>query len=146
MTDCRLSLYSRRSRHIWFRRKNSNRADAIDVSAEASRRIAPAASSGRAMLAPTLLSEVQAKAAPTPPLCKGRWLEQSESRRDCLLRFAVQKRSLSQLSLTAPFAQGSQCLTTLVRCRYCFVGITVTERPQKMYRYYLKALCPHGNG
>ena len=48
----------------------------------------PRRNSGRAMLAPTVLPEVPTKAAPMPPLCKGRWLEHSESRRDCLLRFA----------------------------------------------------------
>ena len=109
---------------------------------------------GRAMLAPTVLSEVQAKTAPTPPLCKGRWVAacgkpeglsatvssaasipgyRNMRIRSCA-KAPMKIRSLSQLSLTAPFTQGSQCRTPIVRGTYGFLRALVTELTQKMYR------------
>ena len=55
------------------------------------------------------------------------------------------RQSLSQLSLTAPFTQGSQCRTPIVRGNYGFVGRTVTVPPHSPYPYYLKANRPHGS-
>ena len=66
------------------------------------------------------------------------------SRRDCLLRFAAQIRSLSQLSLTAPFTQGSQGRTPSVRQPYGFLRTFVTVQAQKLYPQNLKSNCPCG--
>ncbi len=64
--------------------------------------------SGRALLAPTLSSEVQTMAAPAPPLCKGRWIAACGKPEGLFVVVCCAKTIPQSPSVTAPFTQGSQ--------------------------------------
>ena len=77
-----------------------------------------------------------------PPLCKGRWVLHSKTRRDCsyLLPICISHKMIVGQSLTrcagAPFAQGSLMKFTLLRHLLLHKG--GLQSPQKLIRYFVK--------